>query len=174
MKRAISPILMLVALAFLASPLAAQRGQGDVGLQSTGPDPMHPMEGTIIADLVPVNGASEDATGRATFNYVRGRDEVVARVNVEGLEPGTEYQVHVAVHRVRAVGDLVEFTTDDDGNGVAFVRLACLEAFNLINIRQPGVVGSRTLTSWYVDGGSLEQTPDRRSRGTPPETCPGD
>lgn len=172
MKRVLRLIVLTVAMAFFASPVAAQRGRDAGGLQASVSEAMHPMMGTLLADLAPVNGASPDASGEATFNYVRGRDQVIVRVSVEGLEPNTEYQVHVAVHRVRPVSDLVEFTTDEDGAGTAFVRLDCLEAFNLVNIRQPGVTGSRRLTSFAADGGSLQQTPDRRNQGTPPAECP--
>lgn len=172
MKRVLISMVLTAAMGFLSSPLAAQQGRQVGGLQSSHPAPMHPMEGTLLADLAPVNGTSEDAGGRATFNYVRGRDEVTVRIKVEGLEPNTQYQVHVAVHNRRPVGDLTEFMTNDDGEGVAFARLDCLEAFNLVNIREPGVPGSRRLTSWVEDGGSFQQTPDRRNKDTPPESCP--
>lgn len=172
MRRVLILMMLTAAMGFLASPLAAQPGRQGGGLLTSHPNPLHPMEGTLTADLVSVNGASEDARGRATFNYVRGRDEVVVRINVDGLEPNTQYQLHVAVHRVKPVGDLAVFMTDDDGDGVAFVRLDCLEPFNLVNIREPGVPGSRRLTSWIEDGGSFQQTPDRRNKETPPVTCP--
>lgn len=173
MRRLLSLIVLMGAMSFMSAPLAAQgRPGGSGGLTASYPNPMHPMEGTLLADLSPVNGAPADARGQATFNYVPGQDRVIVRVSVEGLRPRTAYQLHVAVHGERPIGDLAVFTTDDDGKGSAYVRLDCLEAFNLVNLREPGVSGSRRLTSWASDGGSLQQTPDRRNRRTPPETCP--
>lgn len=171
MNRVLSLMALIAATAFLAVPVMAQPGGG---LESTHPDVMHPMEGTMIAELAPVNGAPADATGQATFNYNRGRDQVIVRVTVEGLEPNTAYQLHVASHKVAPVDDLAVFMTDENGDGEARARVDCLPAFNLVNIREPNKSGSRRLTSWADDGGTLEQTPDRRrnNAGSPPESCP--
>lgn len=134
------------------------------GLLSSHPDVMDPRGNTVLVQLVPVGSASPNAGGHVVFNYMKGQELYIVQVNVEGLLPQTWYQIHLAVASVEERADVGTFRTDTDGQGRAHLKVGELPSFNIVNIRRPGVSGSRVLTSWVEDGGSLEQTPSRRLR----------
>lgn len=134
------------------------------GLLSSHPDPMDPKGGTVLVKLEPVGAASPDARGHAVFNYLKSQETYLVQVNVQGLEPQTWYQIHLAVASVEERADLGTFRTDSEGDGDAHLQVSEMPTFNIVNIRRPGVSGSRVLTSWQEDGGSLEETPSRRTR----------
>lgn len=155
-----------------AAPVEAQNGgqpaleshEAGGGLMSSHPEPMDPKGGTVLVKLVPVSSALPDADGHAVFNYLKSQDLYVVQVNVRGLLPQTWYQVHLAVASVEERADVGMFRTDTDGDGRAHLKVGEIPSFNIVNIRRPNVSGSRVLTSWVEDGGSLERTPSRRLR----------
>lgn len=170
-------ILGAISLMFLAAAVEAEaqnrngqfRAAGvqsseGTGLVSSHPDPLDPKGGTVLVKLEPVGTASPDASGHAVFNYLKTQQTYVVQVNVRGLEPQTWYQIHLAVASVEERANLGTFRTDAEGDGDAHLQVSEMPTFNIVNIRRPGVSGSRVLTSWVEDGGSLEETPSRRDR----------
>lgn len=151
-------IFVLVIGALLAMPSTA-------AAQTT----VNPKDGTVVAHLVPVPSSdiAEDAEGRAIFNYKPGTDSFEVQLTVTGLEANTEYELHIAIHQEKAVANFGTFTTDLMGSGNLHVAVDEIDEFNIINVRIPNVGGSRKLTSWEEDGGSLMQTPDQRNAARP-------
>jgi hypothetical protein len=157
-------------LALSVAVTACQDDPTDPGVDSTGfESPSFAFdevsEGTTVdpdrqkirAELAPVGNRVPGASGRVIFNDVKGAEKVVVQANVWDMEPETEYELHVAVHNVEPIFNFGTFTTDEDGDGSlhASVPFGTVEPFDIINVRIPNQSGSRQITSWPGDGGSL-------------------
>lgn len=150
---------------------ACQDGPTDPGVDATGFEspsfafeavPEHttvdPDRQKIRAELAQVGGeVPSSASGRVIFNDVKGAEKVVVQANVWDMEPETTYELHVAVHGVEPIHNFGTFTTDEDGDGSlhASVPFGTVAPFDIINVRIPTQSGSRQITSWPADGGSL-------------------
>lgn len=111
----------------------------------------------IRALLAPVQSHVPGATGRVVFNDVQGAGKVIIQTNVWGMHPHTAYELHLAVNNVRVVYNVGVFVTDENGDASlhSSVPFGVIGEFDIVNIRIPNMGGTRRLSSWPADGGSL-------------------
>lgn len=170
MRRLATTILIMALFIITAQPADAQRGrQTDSGLQSVDngsfhPDALDPASGTILGTFAPTPNAPEGAEGRVIVNYLKSQGVARVNVNVEGLEPGTTYEVLMIDHRPvnGQIFDLTTFETDEDGAGHTNVVWYDPFPFNAVNVRLPRTAGSAVLSTIGTSDGIQQQVPSNR------------
>jgi len=151
-------VVMTLALILLISSVAA--------FSDTISDP---TAGTIRAKLAPVGipgypPVDPDAHGNVIINYVKGQDRFEIQANVVKLDPGAAYAVFVYLPHTTGQ-ELGIFTTDQNGNGHLHVTwTGDIQSFDRVNIRTPVSGDTAVLTSLEAYGGSLRQSPSKRSK----------
>lgn len=173
MRRLATTVMIMALFIITAQPAEAQRqgqGQSQGGLEAVDdgsfhPDPLDPADGTILGTFAPTPKAPAGAEGRVIVNYLKTQGVARVNVKVEGLEPGTTYEVLMIDHQPGDAGvifPLTDFAVDEDGNGSTNVVWYSPFPFNAVNVRLPREGGSARLSTIGTSDGIQQQVPSNR------------
>lgn len=148
-------ILITTLLALLVLPVLTP---AQVPEEEKDPPNLDPKEGTIVADLAPLPGTNEFASGNAIIYYVEATEQFEVQVSATGLDGDASYELVLGVDDEfgQVVGSL---TTDPAGNGHLHATPAQINPFDRVEVVPASPDATGGLSSLEKHGGSLRQSP---------------
>jgi hypothetical protein len=148
-------ILITALLALLVLPALALAQTPE---EEQDPPNLDPTNGTIVADLAPLPGTNEFASGNAIIYYVEAAEQFEVQVSASGLKGDASYELVLGVDDEfgQVLGSL---TTDAAGNGHLHATPAQINPFDRVKVIPASPDATGGLSSLEKHGGSLRQSP---------------